>query len=258
MPTPTSFPVGAPIWIDLFSSDTDRAIAFYGELFGWTAELQGPDFGGYINFSLDGQLVAGCMHNDGSAGTPDAWSIYLQTSDAAATADSAAAHGGSVHVPAMAVGDLGSMALLADPSNAAIGAWQPGTHAGFGVMVEPGAPSWFELHTPVYADTVAFYRDVFGWDARTMSDSPEFRYTTLLEGPSMAAGIMDNSMWVNADTRGEWSVYLQVADCDASLATAVAAGATVVHDPETTPYGRIAALADPTGARFKLQQPPAA
>jgi predicted enzyme related to lactoylglutathione lyase len=256
MTTPTSFPIGAPIWIDLFSSDTDRAAEFYGALFGWTAESAGPDFGGYINFSLDGRRVAGCMRNDGSQGTPDTWSIYLHTTDAAATAAAAAANGGTVYVPAMPVGDLGVMALLADPSNAAIGVWQPGAHAGFGVLAEPGAPSWFELHTPRYAEVVAFHREVFGWDARTMSDSPEFRYTTLLDGPDMAAGIMDNSMWVPTDTPGEWSVYLQVVDTDATLATALGAGATLVHGPEDTPYGRIAALADPTGARFKLQQPP--
>ena len=37
MPAPTLV-VGAPCWIDLYSSDTDKASAFYAELFGWKAE----------------------------------------------------------------------------------------------------------------------------------------------------------------------------------------------------------------------------
>ncbi len=39
MPTPTLV-VGAPCWIDLYSSDIDKATEFYGQLFGWTKEMQ--------------------------------------------------------------------------------------------------------------------------------------------------------------------------------------------------------------------------
>ena len=31
-------PNGAPCWVDLMSSDAEKSTAFYGELFGWTAE----------------------------------------------------------------------------------------------------------------------------------------------------------------------------------------------------------------------------
>ena len=54
MPHRDAAPVGAPCWIELFSSDTDKAEAFYGSLFGWTFENAGPDYGGYINASKDG------------------------------------------------------------------------------------------------------------------------------------------------------------------------------------------------------------
>ena len=46
---------------------------------------------------------------------------------------------------------------------------------GFEVRNEPGTAGWFELHTRDYDKTVAFYRDVFGWDAHTMSDTDDFR-----------------------------------------------------------------------------------
>ena len=38
---------GTPGWIDLTSSDTKRAIAFYTELFGWQADTnEDPQYGG--------------------------------------------------------------------------------------------------------------------------------------------------------------------------------------------------------------------
>src|SRR6476660_5189128 len=114
MPLRDTAPVGAPCWIDLFTSDPDRSRAFYTELFGWKAEEPNPDFGGYWNFSKDDVLVAGGMRNQGG-GAPDCWSVYLATADADTTVASATAKGSQVIVPAMAVGELGTMAVITDP-----------------------------------------------------------------------------------------------------------------------------------------------
>ena len=64
----TSYKPGEPCWIELFTTDTDRAKQFYGDLFGWTASDSGPEYGGYITFERDGEAIAGMMHNDGSGG----------------------------------------------------------------------------------------------------------------------------------------------------------------------------------------------
>jgi predicted enzyme related to lactoylglutathione lyase len=255
VPSPNSSTVGAPIWIDLFTSDTARAEAFYGQLFGWKAESAGADYGGYITFSKDGQGVAGAMKNDGQSGAPDMWSVYLSTTDIQATAEAATANGGQVIVPPMAIMELGSMAVLLDAGQAAIGAWQPGLHAGFDVVGQPGTANWFELHTRDYAAAIAFYRDVFKWDTRTMSDTPEFRYSTLGEGDAALAGIMDATGFLPAGIPANWQIYFGVADADAALAKVVDLGGSVVLPAEDTPFGRIAQVVDPTGASFKLVQP---
>ena len=253
MPLRDQAPPGAPCWIEVFSSDMDRARAFYGELFGWTSEDAGADFGGYINFSRDGVRVAGGMRNDGSTGAPDQWSVYLATGDAEATAASAAGHGGQIIVPAMAVMDLGSMVVMADAGGATIGAWQPGLHQGFGVVEEPGSPSWFELHTRDYDASVAFYREVFGWDTQTMGDTPEFRYTVMTQGEDQLAGIMDASGFLPAGVPANWQIYFASADVDATIARVVELGGSVGQPAEDTPYGRLAQVADPTGAQFRLR-----
>jgi len=252
VPKRDSAPVGSPCWVDLMTADQDKARAFYGELFGWTSEDPGPDFGGYINFLKDGLQVAGCMRNDPQSGMPDVWSVYLATDDAQATVDAATANGGQVIVPAMDVADLGRMAVVTDAGQAAIGMWQPGLHKGFGIHGEPGTPTWFELHTRDYDAAVEFYRKVFKWDTHVAGDSPEFRYTTLGEGDDQAAGIMDASAFLPDGVPAHWSVYFGVDDTDKALATIVDLGGAVVTPAEDTPYGRLATAADSTGAIFKL------
>ena len=252
MPKRETAPIGAPVWIDLFTSDPDKSRAFYGELLGWASSQPNEEFGGYFNFSKADSLVAGGMKNDGSAGVPDMWNVYLAVEDAEATVAKATAHGGSVIVPAMEVGDMGSMAVITDAGGAAIGMWKPGTHKGMELIAEPGAPAWFELHTRNYEASVQFYQDVFGWDAKTMSDTADFRYTTLGEGESALAGIMDSSNFLPEGVPAHWAVYLRVADTDAAVKTTQELGGSLLMPAEDTPYGRIAMVADTTGAQFRL------
>jgi predicted enzyme related to lactoylglutathione lyase len=252
VPKRDAAPVGAPCWVELFTTDPDKSRSFYADLFGWTSEVAGEEYGGYINFSKDGIMVAGCMRNDGQSGMPDLWSIYLATDDAKATVDAAADHRGQVVVPAMDVMELGTMAVVTDAGGAAIGAWQPGLHKGFGIFDEPGTPGWFELHTRDYEASVEFYRDVFKWDTHVASDIPEFRYTTLGEGDGQLAGIMDATGFLPEGVPAHWSVYFRVADTDATLAKTVELGGSIVLPAEGTPYGRLASAADSTGAPFKL------
>ena len=252
MPKRDAAPIGAPCWIDLFTSDPEKSRAFYGELMGWTAEEPNEEFGGYFNFTKGDALIAGAMRNDGTDGVPDHWNVYLAVDNAEATVESATAHGGTVIVPAMAVADLGTMAMVTDPGGAAIGMWKPGTHKGMGLIAEPGAPAWFELHTRDYDASVQFYKDVFAWDAHTMSDTAEFRYTTLGEGESAMAGIMDSSAFLPEGVPAHWAVYLRVADTDATVKTAVEIGGALIMPAEDTPYGRVAMLSDPTGGHFRV------
>jgi predicted enzyme related to lactoylglutathione lyase len=255
-------PLGTPCWVDLLTSDPERSAEFYGRLFGWTVEDPGNDYGGYKNFQLKGERVAGCMRNGGETegsggGVPDLWSVYLAVADAEATVARVAEHGGQVMVPAMDVMTLGRMAVVVDPGGAVIGMWQPGEHRGFGYVMEPGAPDWFELHTRDYDASLDFYRAVFGWQTHTEGDSPEFRYSTVNVGDEQYAGVMDASSFLPEGVPAGWTVYFGTADCDHTLSEVVSLGGEVVMKAEDTPYGRLATAADPTGAVFRLHQPPA-
>lgn len=244
---------GDPCWIELFTPDPDRAGIFYGELFGWTARTSGEEYGGYVVFERHGEPIAGCMRNDGSMG-PSTWSVYLASEDAGATAAKAAEHGGQVVVEPMQVGEMGRMAFVVDPAGASIGIWQALQHPGFGARGEVGAPSWFETLSQDYDAAVRFYRDVFDWDTHTMSETPEFRYTTLGRDENAKAGIMDGSDFLG-DQPSRWQFYLEVADTDDVVAQAIGAGGSLVQPAENTSYGRIAVLADPAGIPFCVMGP---
>jgi uncharacterized protein len=255
MPTHETPPVGAPCWVDLMTSDPAGSRAFYGEVFGWAADNPQPEFGGYFNFTKNGVYVAGGMANQPDMDVTNVWSVYLTSDDARKTVEAAASSGGHVVVPAMDVGELGTMAVVVDPGGATIGLWQPGLHQGFGVHGEAGTPSWFELHTRDYEASIAFYRDVFHWDTSVVGDTADFRYTTLVHGDQQLAGVMDATAFLPSDVPSHWSVYFGVDDADAALSTIVGLGGSIVQPAEDTPYGRLATAADPAGARFKLVAP---
>ncbi|MGD0554247.1 MAG: VOC family protein [Streptosporangiaceae bacterium] len=239
---------GAPCWVDLTTSDAETARGFYSGLFGWTANEAAPEFGGYFMFDGPGGVpVAGCMPAmaDGPA---DVWSVYLTVDDIEKTLELVTASGGQVIVPAMQVGEAGTMGVALDPGGAGIGLWQPDQFGGTTQAGEPGLPSWFELHATNYDAQLAFYQSVFGWTGVEPPGMP-FRYNILTHGEDTLAGIMEG---------GEdhtWSVYFWTADADAALARAAELGGTVIVPAEDTPYGRLATVADPNGARFKLMAP---
>lgn len=254
MPTRDAAPLGAPCWIDLFTNDIAAAHRFYTELFGWTVDVA-EEFGGYATFHRDGVPVGGCMGNAEPDHPADFWSVYLRTDDIAATVDAAKGAGGGEVLAPMPVGDLGQMAVITDPGGAATGLWQVGTFGGIGVLAEPNAPAWFELHTMGYDAVLPFYRDVFGWDIHTASDVPQFRYSTLGEGEGQLAGVMDDAVHAPDGSPSFWAVYIAVADADATAARAVELGGSVEMEPENTPYGRLGVLTDPTGSRISIMGP---
>jgi predicted enzyme related to lactoylglutathione lyase len=257
MPTREHAPLGSPCWVDLWTSDVEGSRAFYGELFGWVAEEANPEFGGYFMFTRDGVPIAGGMGDMGDVKATNTWKIYLNTDDIVKTIAAAEAEGAQVIVPAMAVADLGTQAVLIDPTGAEVGAWQPGTFPGFTVLDEPGTPSWSELFTRDHATAMAFYESVFHWETDSVGDTDEFRYSTMRDpsGDGELAGVMDATPWLPEGAPAYWSMYWAVEDPAATIVTLKALGGSVIADVEQTPYGRLATVADPAGAQFKLRAP---
>jgi uncharacterized protein len=255
MPYKDSARTGSPCWADLWTSDTEGSRSFYSHVFGWRAEEPSPEYGGYFMFSKDGVPTAGGMGDMGDMRANDTWKIYLATDDIAKKVEGAEGEGAQVVVPPTPVADLGTQAVLVDPTGATVGVWEPGTFPGFSVLGEQGAPSWFELHTRDYSGAVSFYRSVFGWDSVTVSDNEQMRYTVMRDplGEGDLAGIMDASGFLPEGSGSFWFVYWEVDDQDGTISTVEVLGGSVLIAPQDTPHGRLATVADPCGAQFKLR-----
>lgn len=255
MPIRATVPNGSPTWIDLATSDPERAQDFYGAVFGWTFESAGPEYGGYVNAFSSGRSVAGLMHNDPQWNAPDGWTTYFHTADVKATLAGALAAGAETCAEAaepIEVKDKGWMAVLADPAGAFLGLWQPGGHNGFEVVDEDGAPVFFQLTTRDHAGSLDFYRRVFGWNLDTVADTDEFRYSTAAFDGATLLGVMDGAAFLPQEVPSRWDFYLGADDVDKTVQVIVDHGGSVIRAAEDTPYGRLAAVADPTGAGFNL------
>lgn len=248
--------VGAPIWLDLGTPDTEAAAAFYRRLFGWRLQSAGPDAGGYGFFMLDGRMV-GAIGPLTEQGATSAWTVYFRTADADATAGAVVQAGGEVLVGPLDVFDQGRMAALTDSAGARFGVWQPKRNTGLEVVGEPGALAWTELYTPDAGKAGEFYRSVFGWRVDDAS-MPGVTYAVVSAadaGPDGGhGGIMQLSREnLDAGSGPEWHPYVEVADCDAVFATATANGATELVAPVSAPrIGRLAMFLDPFGAQLAV------
>ena len=242
---------GEPIWLELTSTDAERSLAFYGGLFGWTADARSESLDGAATLRLGRKRVARLvpMPDDG-------WVVYLKVLDAGAATAAVATNGGTVQLGPTPVGDLGIMTIATDPSGARVGLWQPGTHPGFEAEDVPGAPTWFELHTDDFAAAVPFDRNGLGWQPVSMGDSDEFRMVVNGEPELAQAGIYDGSH-DDLDDESTWRPYFAVADADRAAARVRELGGALLDEPVDTPFGRIVHATDPLGTLFTIIRLPA-
>jgi predicted enzyme related to lactoylglutathione lyase len=242
------YPAGTPMWIDLGTPDVDASISFYGDLFGWSAGDALEGGGGYRFFEQDGKMVAG-LGPLMQEGQHPAWTTYVAVDDATETVEKARAAGGAVYVEPMDVMDAGRMALVADPTGAALGLWQPKRHTGAEIVNEPVSLAWNELNTRDGEAATAFYTAVFGWTAEA-SPAGSPAYTTWQLGGKPVAGMFTMTDEIPAHVPAHWLAYFAVADTDDTVARATAAGGALMAGPIDIPAGRFAVLQDPHGTGF--------
>ena len=202
------------------------------------------------------------MQNDPATmgGMPDAWSIYLASDDAQATVDAAVANGGGVMcrrwtIPAHRHDGLRHRSRRR--RRRAV----PGDRR-HGVRLRrrgrrrrrPGSSCTPRTSTP----TVALLREGVRlghprrWATPTSSATRRSARATTPEGRRS----WTPSAFLPEGVPAHWSVYFRVADADATVAKVDRARRRRSSMPaEDTPYGRLATVADPNGARFRILGP---
>jgi predicted enzyme related to lactoylglutathione lyase len=121
----------------------------------------------------------------------------------------------------------------------------------------PGTPSWTDLATPDLDASRRFYGALFGWEfGEEATGDPDNPYVMARQGGKDVAGMMRLSPEMQAGGMPPvWSTYVTVVDVDASTATVKELGGAVLTDPmDVMEAGRMAVVADPTGAVLCLWQ----
>lgn len=250
MPTRQGYAEGIPCWVDLATSDVDRASAFYGSLLDWEF-VPGAAGEGYLMAMRKDLPAAGIgVLPDGE--TSSIWSTYFAVDDADETAEKILAAGGKLSMRPADVGALGRTAFAVDPTGGEFGIWQAGEHFGAAIVNEHGGLNWNELVTDEPEQALAFYSSVFGHGTETASTPGGREYSMLKVGSREVAGVIAPR---KPGKKSEWTVYFAVADAATAATTATEAGGEVLFGPIDQPdVGTFVGLKDPLGASLTVIQ----
>jgi hypothetical protein len=118
---------------------------------------------------------------------------------------------------------------------------------------KPGTPCWIDLGTPDQDAAGEFYGRLFGWELHEDENAEEtggYR-TAQLDGRAVG-GVMK---LMQEGQPPAWLTYFASDDADATVAAVKEAGGNAIVEPMSVlDYGRMAVLADPTGAAFGIWQ----
>ena len=119
-----------------------------------------------------------------------------------------------------------------------------------------GIPNWLDLSTTDVPGAKAFYNAVFGWDFEDEPTDDGSIYTMASIGGKSVAGIFELSAeMAEGGMPPMWNHYINVDDVEAAAAAVTGAGGNVMAPPfDVMDAGRMAVVADPTGAVTGLWQ----
>lgn len=256
MPKMSKYGHGDFSWVDLGTTDSGAAKKFYGGLFGWAFDDQpaGPGMT-YSMATVGGERVC-ALYTMGKEmeGIPPHWLSYVTVDDADAIAKKATANGGKVMKEPFDVMTYGRMAVLTDPSGAAIAVWQPKEHNGASLKGDPGALCWNELYSTNVDAAGKFYANTFDWKTKAVDMGPMGTYTLFgRDGKDNNVGGMINMPPNMKGVPSNWVAYFATDDVDASAKKAEALGGKTMMKPMDIPnIGRFCIVQDPQGAVFAL------
>lgn len=110
-----------------------------------------------------------------------------------------------------------------------------------------GVPCWVDVTAPDLAGAASFYEGLFNWELVERSPG----YLVARRDGADVAGVGS----LAPDGQVAWQTYIRVGSAAESAAKVAAAGGEVLAEVETPGVARVAACADPAGARFRLYEP---
>jgi predicted enzyme related to lactoylglutathione lyase len=247
------------VWVDLITTDTAAAKAFYAQVFGWSLQAF-PGENEYTVVSAGSTGVGGITPipaQAGERGAPACWTGYISVPDVDIWAARVQAKGGTTLQAPQDIPNVGRFAVVADLHGAVFflfkargdsAAPNPSSSA-------PGTVGWQELHAGDGVAAFDWYADLFGWSlARDFDMGPMGVYRLFSTGgPEATGGMMTKMPEAPAPF---WAYYFNVETLDAAMDRVRNAGGKVMNGPMEVPGPMfVANCQDPQGAWFSLVAP---
>ncbi|MXU64457.1 VOC family protein [Oceanomicrobium pacificus] len=115
-------------WTELMTRDVQGAIDYYTKVCGWSVDGMEMPEGMYYVAKKGDDMVAGMMNMaemPGMEDVPPHWFSYIAVDDVDKAVDQTRSGGGTVMREPWDVGGVGRIAIIKDPTGAAIGLMTP-------------------------------------------------------------------------------------------------------------------------------------
>ena len=243
---------GKIVWHDLFTRDVVTAREFYIQLFGWSQHTYNAGAKSYTLLSYKGKSVAGIVELEPGDQNENQWISYISVMDVNRAFTQVAANGGKILLSPRIFHQLGELAIFADPEGAAFGVLDSMSGDPEDVLAKPGEWIWADLLARQPQEMTRFYQGIANYTAVDDTRSIEINDYFLRAngfarggvGPLPADDILPN-----------WLPYIRVEDVMNSLMQVTQFGGTVIVEPNPALFnGKLAVIADPTGAVFGIVQ----
>lgn len=249
--------MGQFVWHELMTTDVKAALAFYGQVVGWTSRaMPRADGGAYHVLEASGRGMGGMLEISKAQrdeGMGSSWVGYITSRDVDADVTRLKKAGAKVHRPAEDIPNIGRFAPVSDRQGAAFVLFKPMPPAGEAPPQATGVGSvgWAELHTKDWKAAFAFYSEIFGWQKTEAHDMGAMgTYQVFSTGAAPVGGMMNR---VEASLPPHWLYYFNVEGIDAALKRVKDHGGALLHGPSEVPGGSwIIQCRDPQRGAFAL------
>lgn len=250
-PTGVQLP-GKIVWHDLFTRDPLAAREFYSRLFGWSYQTYTAGVKTYTLFVYKGKSIAGLVELEPGNQNENQWISYISVNDVKQAFSHVTANDGKVLLSPRIFHQQGELAIFTDPDGAAFGVLKSISGDPEDLMAQPNEWVWADLFARRPLLLTRFYQGIADYtvvddNRSTESDDYFLRadgFARAGVGPLPADDILPN-----------WLPYVRVENVMSSIMKVTQLGGTTIVEPDPTLFGgKLAVIADPSGAALGIVQ----
>jgi predicted enzyme related to lactoylglutathione lyase len=247
---------GKFVWVDLVTDDVLTAQKFYTTVFGWTFN----DYGGYIIGRNDDRPMCGMFQRPrpkDRVALPR-WFGYISVGNVKRAQRTITKAGGRVLAEPKKMSDRGEQAVFADPEGTVFGVIKSSSGDPQDFKADPGDWIWIQLLSKDGPKAAEFYRKIAGYEIVENTATNRISDMVLTSG-GYARGTVSTIRNTNSKLKPTWLPFVCVENVGKSLALAKQSGGTVLVEPIAKLMdGKVAVIADPTGAAVGIMEWPEA